>query len=211
MFKLQSLLMGAILATFGVVPKSTSAISVADNPPSRAPYAGVATPGGTVHDDIDGIVTRVDKNSITVAGFEKKIEKFVPITGGKYRVEIQIVPAQAARRFSAVGPLATGGFLEHGIPSAQYRLSDVRVGDQVYFDWRTFEGVDEVHYIMIKRRPGGKVPPSPGEKAGEKHPHHERMNAQQAFEERGEAIPYEYHPGGSQKQVAPPPRAVKPK
>jgi hypothetical protein len=175
---------------------------------SRFPFAGVPFGGGTGGDSISGVVVEVDGSSITVAAFEKKIERYIPVRGGKDRVEVQVIPAQPARRFIATGPLAKGSFLKDGTPGAQYRLSDVKVGDHVQFDWRRINGVDETHYIRIQRRPGGKIPASPGEKPGEVKPYHEVANAIHAFEEHGTAIPYTYHPGGKYPQVAPPPRPV---
>lgn len=147
-------------------------------------------------------MTAVDKWSITVTGDAINRE----IEGKRF-----IIPAQPSRKFTAVGPLAEGGYLKAGIPRAQYRLSDVKVGDKVFFDWRRVGNVYEVHYVGISRRPGSRVPPSPGEKPGEKNAWHERCNAFQDWEERGIPIPDKYHPGGHQAGIAPPPHEPLPR
>ena len=105
-----------------------------------------------------------------------------------------------------------------------YRITDVRIGDEIEMSVQDNLFADPVcDAILICARPGGKVPPSPGEAEFRKdHPSsrplwHERRNAQQDWEERGIPLPYEFHPGGSKgfpihpgeswPQLAPPPRA----
>lgn len=162
-------------------------------PLARAPYAGLPllAPGAQEHDTCGGTVTAVDKGSISVAAEAKKIEQYN--AKGEF-VKAIIIPAQPPRKFTAVGPLAEGRFLKDGSPWAQYRLSDVKVGDKVFFDWLRFGNVYQVHYVSIRRRPGGRVPPSPGEKPGEKNPWHEKANAFQDLEEKGIPLPEKYQP-----------------
>lgn len=159
--------------------------------PPRAPFAGLPNGAGDEIGSCGGTVTAVDKGSITVTAEPKKIEQY----SAKGKLEkIIIVPAQPPRKFTAVGPLAEGGYLKDGVPKAQYRLSDVKVGDKVFFDWVRFGQVYQVHYVGIYRRPGGRVPPSPGEKPGEEKPWHEYAQALQDLEEKGIPLPEKYQP-----------------
>jgi hypothetical protein len=162
----------------------------------RSPVAGCQTlvQDATDGDTCYGIVTAVDAKSITVADGGKIITRYIPVPGQPDREEVTVIPPKPSRLFIAFGPLANGGHLEHGTPSAQYRLSDVKVGDKVFFDWWRFEGVDYVHYVKIDRRPGGKVPPSPAEKPDEKNPWHEKANAYQELEEKGTPLPEKFRP-----------------
>lgn len=158
-------------------------------PPPRppfAPFAGLPTGGGDEGGKCSGTVTAVDEGSITVASGAQKLTAYTAT--GEFMKTIAI-PAGPPRKFTAVGPLAEGGYLKDGFPNAQYRLSDVRVGDKVFFDWRRVGKVYEVHYVSIYRRPGGRVPRSPGEPPGEEHPWHERANAYQDLEEKGIPLP----------------------
>ena len=101
-----------------------------------------------------------------------------------------------------------------------YRLADVREGDEVRL--RLDSGP---HYsnlcvgISIVRRPGGIIPPAPGENPGWDLPHHERMQAYQDWEERGAPVPEKYMSSfyrerAEQRQrerTAPPPREARPR
>jgi hypothetical protein len=174
----------------------------------HAPFAGVPNGGGDEGDSRFGTVTAVDQGTITVAAEAKKIEQYD--AKGQF-VKTIIIPPQPPRKFTAVGPLAEGGYLKDGIPMAQYRLSDVKVGDKVSFDWRRVGNVYEVHYVSIYRRPGGRVPPSPGEKPGEPNPWHEKANALQDLEEKGTPLPEKYRPKLPPRLLSPavePPPAI---
>lgn len=194
--------MGTIAKTAGPSRSGQPAAPALAPPPRtaqvflRGPVAGCPTPvqGMTKSDTCYGTVTAVDKESITVADVGKIITRYIPVPGQPDREEVTIIPPQPPRRFIAHGPLAKGGYLEHGSPASQYRLSDVKVGDKVFFDWWRFEGTDYVHYVRIDRRPGGRVPPSPAEKPGEENPWHEKANAYQDLEEKGIPLPEKFRP-----------------
>jgi hypothetical protein len=92
----------------------------------------------------------------------------------------------------------------------QYRASDVRVGDIIAISFSRVEGVDICDDIAIGRRPGGRVPPMPGDNPDAALPFHEKMNILQECEERGIPVP---HPlpvrrKGPIREVAPAPRPV---
>lgn len=98
------------------------------------------------------------------------------------------------RRFRVSRTLAGGGFDPSAPPGATYRLSDVRVGDRAGVELRRDGDEDVAHQIGIGRRPGGRVPPAPGQDPDARNPHHERANAWQDFEERGIPLPDKYDP-----------------
>jgi hypothetical protein len=76
-----------------------------------------------------------------------------------------------------------------------YRISDVRIGDKVLVKLHGRGDVDICVSIIILGRPGGLVPPAPWEvRDGSMRPYHERLNAVQAFEERGVPLPYDQDP-----------------
>ena len=100
---------------------------------------------------------------------------------------------QPARRFPVDPASPAGGFRAEADRS--YRLADVRVGDEVSLSNKLVDGVWVCREILIRRRPGGRVPPMPGEgpnpRAG---PYHERMNAYQDYEDFGTPLPAKYDP-----------------
>ena len=91
-----------------------------------------------------------------------------------------------------------------------YRLVDVQIRDQVMLDCGLVNGEWVFNGIRINRRPGGRVPPAPGDyddgpfKGAPKW--HDGINALQDWEERGIPIPDKYHPRGNQAGIAPMPR-----
>ncbi|MBX9580932.1 MAG: hypothetical protein K2X87_11540 [Gemmataceae bacterium] len=130
---------------------------------------------------------------------------------------------QPALRFR-YDPAAAGG---RPLPkSMSYRPWDVRVGDEVSIECRPVGDEDVCCGICIWRRPGGLVPPAPGEDADEVIQWHVGANEQQAFEEHGIPLPTDEESRARYKQRylarearlekeaerrAPPPREVKPK
>lgn len=75
-----------------------------------------------------------------------------------------------------------------------YRLPDVKSGDVVLLQYDRNNGSDTCIDIMIYRRPGGTVPPLPGEDPKAPSHHHEVMQAYQDWEEKGIPIPPEHVP-----------------
>lgn len=139
---------------------------------------------------------------------------------------------QPIRKFPVDSFLAAGKQHPENSGGSTYGLSDVRVGDEIYIRLGREKNDGLCWSISIRRRPGGRVPPVPGEgPAG--LPFHVLMNAYQDLEEKGTPLPerirtpidpelmmriaklkpgtplpYEYHSGGPWPQLAPPPRPV---
>lgn len=101
---------------------------------------------------------------------------------------------QKPRRFPAGQDLRAGGFDSRATPRFSYRLADVRIGDEVVASCELVGGVDSCRRIKIHRRPGGRVPPAPGQKPDDPNPYHEQANAEQEFEEFGTPLPDKYDP-----------------
>ncbi|MBX9626868.1 MAG: hypothetical protein K2X82_23915 [Gemmataceae bacterium] len=128
---------------------------------------------------------------------------------------------QPVRKFPARGPLAEGGYDKSEAGGWSYRLADVAVGDRVGIIGHQVAGVEYVEAISIGRRPGGQVPPAPGDVAkpppANQQWFHEVMNARQEAEEKGEPWPLTPEQRAIWRSVkppprpAPPPREVKPK
>ncbi|MBX9622203.1 MAG: hypothetical protein K2X82_00155 [Gemmataceae bacterium] len=136
--------------------------------------------------------------------------------------------AEPERRVPVDEVLAAGGFAPNLSPSETYRLSDVRVGDEVNVYGKVADGRVVCTSISIERRPGGRVPPAPGEDPGTADPYHERKNAHQDFEYHGIPLPEKYAgraalqlalaklqqadaAEAARDRLAPPPRLVQPK
>jgi hypothetical protein len=102
---------------------------------------------------------------------------------------------QAVLRFRLSEALAAGeiprylGIGGQAFPPYLYRITDVQVGDRIQLVGQHWDGVPTCNGISIERRPGGKVPPCPGEEPDVSVRHHERMNAAQAREEKASPTP----------------------
>lgn len=117
-----------------------------------------------------GFVTEVTRDSITIQYLEDD-----------------------PKRFEVSDVLASGGYVrKNNTPGDMYRLTDVRVGDKVNISYSRIGGVDICTHICILRRPGGRVPQSPGDPDHATNKIHDRMNAYQDAEERGIPIPPKY-------------------
>jgi hypothetical protein len=97
------------------------------------------------------------------------------------------------QRFPVGSCLASGGFFPDQYPGS-YRLCDLAVGDKVDICCLKLNGVLRCETICIHRRPGGRVPPCPGEEANHPRPWHEGCNAEQDFEEKGIPLPKKFDP-----------------
>lgn len=123
---------------------------------------------------------------------------------------------EPTRRFPADAVLAAGAFHADELPGNTYRLADVRVGDEVHIRMCRERHDGLCYAISICRRPGGRVPPAPGEGPNPlPHPFHEMMNAEQDSEERGVPIPEKFLSRWQREQraarIAPPPREAIPR
>jgi hypothetical protein len=140
-------------------------------------------------------VTAVDKSSITLRG-----------TGEKEPMRFPAGGVLVGER-----PISSyGGF--------GYPLADVRVGDIVCIETVHIDGADICVEVIIYRRPGGKIPPWPGDDVpGVRIRRHERNQAYQDWEEKGIPIPEKFRPVDPRSlavpfpPVAPMPREAKPK
>ncbi|MBX9627779.1 MAG: hypothetical protein K2X82_28535 [Gemmataceae bacterium] len=204
---------------------------------------------------VEGVVTAVDGTSVTIRGFDLRYTDigrrnlFLVSVGGRPPVlcvkveqtrhvlaltlptgEVMYVQRAAlpARRFPVDRVLAAGGFHEEEMLGSTYRLADVRVGDEVTL-WLQRDGPEGVcRAVQIERRPGGRVPPAPGERPDDPDPYHAWVNAYQDWEERGIPLPDKYDPAklseqaqrvglqlraaqAARERLAPPPRLAKPK
>jgi hypothetical protein len=97
------------------------------------------------------------------------------------------------RKFPIGSILRSGKYWE-GEQPATYRFADVKVGDQVLMYCLELNRELRCETICIRRRPGGRVPPCPGERPGCTRPWHEYANAMQDFEEKGIPLPPKYDP-----------------
>ena len=108
-----------------------------------------------------------------------------------------------AKRISTVGTIA-GGDPKGVARGSTYLVKDLVVGDLVKID----TGIDAAGTeewttrILVRRRPGGKVPPLEGPDSV--NPWHEFMQAEQDWEEKGIPIPAEYLTDGRTNSTNPP-------
>jgi hypothetical protein len=144
-----------------------------------------------------GFVQAADKGGITLYRPELEVRYFRhdPLTGQLLEEKKkEIHAAWPAKKFLLVEELAKESYLKSAAPEFTYRISDVQVGDWIGIEYCRLNGVDICQTISIKRRPCGQVPPAPGEKPNAFFKHHERMNADQDWEEKRVAYPEKYRP-----------------
>ena len=86
--------------------------------------------------------------------------------------------------------------------SDTYRLSDLKLGDEVSIRYQRVGKVAVCQTIQIKSRPGGRVPPAPGEGKVPEHfgPYHEYANALQDLQEKGIPLPVKYRLPGMESK-----------
>ncbi|MBX9580115.1 MAG: hypothetical protein K2X87_07380 [Gemmataceae bacterium] len=200
---------------------------------------------------VGGVVTAVDAGSVSIRGFDlrygdiRRQDLRLVSVGGRppilctrdeetrHRLTLTLPNGEVAtfRRddMPAVRFAASGG--DPPSPAASYRPADVRVGDEVTL-WLDRDAPDGFFRgVQIERRPGGRVPPAPGEDPDSGYPWHEYANAMQDWEERGVPLPDKYDPvklrrmlaanrevvrryqakQAALERLAPPPREVPPK
>ena len=158
-----------------------------------------------------GIVSAIGKDSLTLTFLPATEEVYGPGPNGQtIFIRINHVPAPPPKEFKLSSLLADGkAFIQRG-PEWSYRIADVKVGDGVrLYHHKRPNGTDCCDNICITGRPGGKVPPAPGEPE-DKQPYrwHEYQQAYQDFAEKGTPIPDKFLPEHERK-TAPMPREVK--
>lgn len=141
--------------------------------------------------DYCGTVTEITDRTIAIAHPGTQIQ-FYNAAGKKIGGEV--IPPQPPLTFHAANVFADGGFSKALGAPYSYRWSDVKVGDRVDIRFERVDGKFQCTEIAIRRRPGGQVPPAPGEKPGEPEPWHEYAQALQDREEKGIPLPAKYLP-----------------
>ena len=141
-----------------------------------------------------GYVESIDKDAITLYWPEREVMRFRhdPVTGAQVDVKKETLPAVPAKKFLLGKELADGGYTKSATEDMTYRVVDVRVGDRVDIEYDRRNGVDICKMIRIERRPGGRGPPAPGEKADAFRKYHEQANARQDGEENRTPYPRKY-------------------
>lgn len=143
-----------------------------------------------------GFVRAVGKDHLTLyrpAGTLLRCT-FDPLTGQQTGVAETRHAEWPAKTFALGEDLAKGQYMRIATASNTYRAADVRVGDWVTIQYDRVNGIDTCTQISIHRRPGGAVPPAPGEKPWEFKKYHEQANADQNWEEKRLAYPRKYWP-----------------
>jgi hypothetical protein len=130
----------------------------------------------------DGTVVAIGKNTVTLRPGPCTITKCAPGPDGRLvtvrKWEYQELPPV---EFQLAGLLAEGKYSK--MVSHSYPIADVRVGDKVSIQYTRRFGVYHCEMIIIHRRPGGKVPPAPGDDPTSRQRWHEQCNAHQFVEE----------------------------
>ncbi len=179
-----------------------------------------------------GFVEAVNAQSITLHWPERRVLKlrYDPKTGQQLSCTEERFAAVPGKQFALDATLAKGEYLNTGSPDDTYRIRDVKLGDRVLITFDRRNGINTCKTIRITRRPGGDVPPAPGEKPTAFHKHHEQANADQQWEENRLPYPRKYwpsylgqdgnfyatpYPSDSKvivavPPIAPPPREIKP-
>jgi hypothetical protein len=144
-----------------------------------------------------GIVQGIDKDGITLYRVEVEVLhwRHDPLSGESFGVKRkETFPAVPAKNFLLAEELTKGEYVKTALPANTYRVTDVRVGDWVSIEYERRNGVDVCKALCIDRRPGGRIPPAPGEKPDAFNKYHEQANARQDWEEKRIAYPRKYWP-----------------
>lgn len=132
------------------------------------------------------VVARLQERCRSFQGKVMAVDQSAVVVTG---VEPGVAEVETTRRYRAAGPLAAGRWDPAESRGDTYRLADVRVGDRVYLRIAPDGDEDVCRAVSILRRPGGRVPPAPGEPADAAVKHHEVVNARQDHEEFGDPLP----------------------
>lgn len=174
-----------------------------------------------------GTVTAVTPTALTLSSPGWREGRQVIRDGKCINIWAQ-TPPHAVKQFQWSRALAAGGPpgnrgdqpsspLGVGQPSEnyRYRVNDIQVGDTIEMFYCRVDGVDVCDSFSIIRRPGGKVPPSPGDEnlravvnrtelTLNTSRHHERCQAYQEWELNGTPLPKWLWNGGEQLNLNPP-------
>ena len=109
-------------------------------------------------------------------------------------------------RITAEGTIPGGNPKGDGLFLSTYRLSDLKIGDVVSIETGINTDTKEEWTIEIwlYRRPGGIIPPRPGEVRSDLNGWHMRMQAEQDWEEKGIPIPAQFLSDGRAPWTNPP-------
>lgn len=174
-------------------------------PPGSGPQRPRRSTGGTV--------TEVGKDFITIK-FHAHIETAVHQApdGRVLKLVDRVIPATEPMRYVIAQPLANGKPPLWFGDMYSYRVSDVLVGDHVTIGWSEQNGAKYCEMICIYNRPGGKIPPAPGEPQDARWPWHEIQQARMDRLERGVPMPDKFlspeELAERYARVAPPPREL---
>jgi|SRR6185437_1044427 len=127
----------------------------------------------TARDWCEGSVKELTKTSITIEP--------IPFSSG----------GTGLRTYELSPRLASGDYPRDYI-HAMFKAADVKLGDRVDITYHRKMGRETCDIILIKRRPGGKVPKSRYTGDWGKHVPHEMFQAFQDWEEKGIPIPQKY-------------------
>jgi hypothetical protein len=137
-----------------------------------------------------GVVTAVTADSITIRSQESTVTTYSLSPGGEVLGSVtKVIPPQPPKVFRVSAVLTDGGYPRDAFAGFSYRHKDVLVGDIVSIKYSRVRGRETCEAILIRRRPGGNVPPSPGGHPGAFLPPHVIANAYQDLEERGIPLP----------------------
>lgn len=185
------------LLALGLGAAFSSAGLPADPPPIlNAPPPKI----GATECVLSGTVTEVGSDSITIQPGESKESVFrFNERGERVEVVTRLTPPRPPIKLPLGKALATG---ERPMPPPHsYGLKDVKVGDRVTIEISHANEIASCQAICIKRRPGGLIPPAPGDKM--KIAWHERCQAEQDFEEKGTPIPEKFKASNPHKPTDP--------
>jgi len=173
-----------------------------------------AVPGDGGHLAYWGQVTQLTKMSITIQGPDLTIPQ------QQFGLSDDLA---AGKMPNPQRPLPGRPQTQSVSPQFLYRITDVRVGDEVTILYSKFMGRGTCNYVTIDKRIGGHIPPlpeeaenlrrgpprPPGAPPREYIPYHEWMNAHWDLVDHGISNPE--HFGRKRKlATAPPPRKVVP-
>ncbi|MDB5310592.1 MAG: hypothetical protein JWO38_4794 [Gemmataceae bacterium] len=172
----------AVFAVLGI-----SGISSAQPDPGQGEYPLTRKPKvEAVRSGYGGTVTSIGKDSITVKRGD----------------------GNPALTFPVSRILAEGSYPRGEPQEFSYRLSDIRIGDEVGIRYDRIDGVNVCKALLIHRRPGGEVPPANRPPDDDGFYYHEWANIRRRCEAKGVPYPPTSAFPWLEDHIAPPPRVV---